>query len=204
MPDENPIQPVPEPPPVVPAPAPAQTFKPETLAAMQVFARSFPWRGTVPERKLKFSALHAALSAAYGLTVELRMDGIPDTEAPGVRSYGTFCAATAGQEAVAETPDEPGRPAVSPTPAFIRLDGKLSVVTYLRAFANARFAGTEDSWGQSQRWAQGLYRRVFPENAARMVNHNGYVTRPQDLPPPPVAPPVVPGETPWTEESQTD
>ena len=46
---------------------PGKKFSPACLAAMREFRSKKPWRGTVPEREAKFTALHAALCDDYGI-----------------------------------------------------------------------------------------------------------------------------------------
>ena len=118
-------------------------FRRGVVAAAREFRRVGPWRGALEERKRKFRRLNGALAAAYGMPVpELRFAGIDGSfsGASSCRRRGT------------------GRPAV------ITMRGRLSVVTYLHEFAHAL---GRDERGAC-RWSINLFRRVFPEQYARL------------------------------------
>ena len=118
-------------------------FRRGVVAAVRAFKQVGPWRGTPEERRLKFGLLNEALAVAYGMPVpELRFAGIDGgfSGASSCRRRGT------------------GRPAV------ITMRGKLSVVTYLHEFAHAL---GRDERGAC-RWSINLFRRVFPEQYARL------------------------------------
>jgi hypothetical protein len=118
-------------------------FRRGVVAAVREFRRAGPWRGTLQERKRKFRRLNWALAAAYGVPVpELRFAGID----------GGFSGASSCQRRGS------GRPAV------ITMRGKLSVVTFLHEFAHAL---GRDERGAC-RWSINLFRRVFPEQYARL------------------------------------
>lgn len=124
-----------------PAPAPNQTFSPACLAAVKAFRTAKPWRGNIEERKAKFEALHMSLNAVYNLTTALAFsDDIDPLARPGTSRF--------------DYADE-----------TITLHNKLSVVTYLTAFAFAR--GFEAP--KALRWATELYKRMFPVSASRHV-----------------------------------
>ena len=113
------------------------------VGAVKVFAREGPWRGMLEERKAKFLRLNAALAAAYEMPApDLRFTGID----------GSFSGASTCRR---------GRPG---EPAVITHRGRLSVVTYLHEFAHAL---GRDERGAC-RWSLNLFRRVFPEQYARL------------------------------------
>ena len=113
------------------------------VGAVKAFARQGPWRGTLGEREAKFARLNAALAWAYGMPEPgLRFEGID----------GNFSGASTCRR---------GRPG---EPAAITLRGRLSVVTYLHEFAHAL---GRDERGAC-RWSINLFRRVFPEQYARL------------------------------------
>jgi hypothetical protein len=85
-------------------------YKPATLAAVQEFARSKPWRGTLEERVAKFHSLHAALCGIYGK--QTRVVIVPGEQHSGRSNY-------------------------APGDDTITLIGRLSVVTFLHEFGHA-------------------------------------------------------------------
>jgi hypothetical protein len=119
--------------------APALRFKPAALRAVQVFARSKPWRGTLARRKGKFCRLNGQLAAAYGIAE-------PRLEFAGVEAGTPSC-----------------RSNYRPAAHTITLAGKLSVVTYLHEFGHAR--GFDER--RTCRWSLNLFRRCFPRSFAR-------------------------------------
>ena len=113
------------------------------VVAARAFAREGPWRGTLEERAAKFRRLNAALARAYGMPApELRFAGI----------HGSFSGASSC------------RRGGDGSPAVITMRGKLSVVTFLHEFAHAL---GRDERGAC-RWSINLFRRVFPEQYARL------------------------------------
>jgi hypothetical protein len=113
------------------------------VAAAKVFKRSGPWRGSIDERKAKFSRLNEELAEAYEIsTPELRFEGID----------GSF----SGASSCLRGGD--GRPTT------ITMRGRLSVVTFLHEFAHAL---GKDERGAC-RWSINLFRRVFPQQYARL------------------------------------
>jgi len=118
-------------------------FRRGVIPAVRAFKRAGPWRGSLEERKRKFRLLNEALAAAHGMPApELRFAGID----------GSF----SGASSCLRRGD--GRPAV------ITMRGKLSVVTFLHEFAHAL---GRDERGAC-RWSINLFRRVFPEQYARL------------------------------------
>jgi len=134
---------------------PVQTYKPEVLAALREFRAAKPWRGVVEERKLKFTTLHAKLCDAYGSQWTLNLDAIAPIE--GLHSDGRIRSAS----------------------REIILVGKLSVVTYLFAFAAAVVFNGDCV--KAREWSTNLYRRIFPRSAARMHYVNGFIIKPNNL-----------------------
>ena len=113
------------------------------LAAVRAFKAELPWRGGLEARQAKFARLNAALANVYGLSEPvLRFEGID-----GSCSGASSCRRGG-----------PGEPAI------ITIRGRLSVVTYLHEFAHAL---GRDERGAC-RWSINLFRRVFPEQYARL------------------------------------
>ncbi len=118
-------------------------FRRGGVAAVKAFRRAGPWRGTLDERKARFRGLNDALAEAYEMpTPELRFAGID----------GSFSGASSC------------RRRGEARPAVITMRGKLSVVTFLHEFAHAL---GRDERGAC-RWSINLFRRVFPEQYARL------------------------------------
>ncbi len=121
------------------------------VAAVKAFKRACPWRGTLEERKDKFRRLDEALAGAYGIpTPDLRFE----------RIEGGFSAASSCLRGDNERP------------AAITMRGRLSVVTFLHEFAHAL---GKDERGAC-RWSINLFRRVFPQQYARL-QADGHVLR---------------------------
>ena len=130
-------------------------FRRGVVAAVRAFRDDGPWRGALEERKRKFCRLNEALAEAYGMpTPDLRFAGIPSL------GGGSFSGASSCRRRGR------GRPAV------ITMRGKLSVVTFLHEFAHAL---GRDERGAC-RWSINLFRRVFPEQYARL-RADGHVLR---------------------------
>ena len=127
---------------------PPVRFKTATLEAVKQFARSRPWRGTLEERKAKFSSLHAALCAVYGRVTTL-----------------TFGELDGGDS---------GSSHYSPAKNEIVLCGNLSVVTFLHEFAHAL---GRDERG-AVRWSVSLFRLCFSRSFARCRHDGHMVRRP--------------------------
>ena len=116
-------------------------FSPQCMAAMRDFRRAKPWRGTLDERQAKFQALHDALCEAYGLVGALK---------PELRFIGMGDA----------LPDQPGNGGYHSLENRIVVAGRLSVATYLWAFARARGMDGENAF----RWSLSLFARIFPRS----------------------------------------
>lgn len=126
-------------------------FSPQCLAAVREFRRAKPWRGTLAERQAKFEALHAALCDAYGL--------VP---APPLQ-FARLGAAG---------PDQMGDGGYTRELGVV-VAGRLSVATYLWAFARARGMATEDAF----RWSLSLFSRMFPRSFAECRFVGPYLVR---------------------------
>ena len=129
------------------------TFKPEALQAMRRFVQSHPWRGSTDERKQKFEALVADLSAAYCM------------QAPTI-TFGELDGSCSG------------RSHYIPAENRIVLVGRLSVVTLLHEFGHARGMGERSAC----RWSLNLFRRSCPRAFSRLIHIGHMVVRPADLP----------------------
>jgi hypothetical protein len=132
-----------------PANNPPQVFKRECIAAVKDFRHAKPWRGNVDERRQKFSALHSALAAAYGLRQDLAFSDDLDPLA------------------------KEGTSRFEINEAAITLHGRLSVVTYFVAVGVAR--GFD--YAQARIWGVNLYRRMFPASASQHVERDGFIVR---------------------------
>ena len=128
------------------------SFRPATLRAVHIFAKSNPWRGSLDQRKKKICKLNQSLAAACGIRIPELVFGRLDGSSSG-RSYY-----------------EPGR-------HRIVLVGKLSVVTYLHEFAHARGMGEQGAC----RWSINLFRRCFPRQFSRLIQVGHTLVRPQDV-----------------------
>lgn len=111
------------------------------MNAIRQFRRSKPWRGTLEERIEKFKTLHIALCAASGIEpppelICLHIDQIPAHEA----GDGAFISSQ----------------------NRIVLVGRLSVTTYLYAFARARGRDPREALS----WAFSIFARSFPRSFA--------------------------------------
>lgn len=126
-------------------------FRGAVLRAVKAFRRSKPFRGELAERREKFGTLHGKLCEIYGTRTRLEFNA--------------------------------GRPAngsYSPLEDVIRLDGKLSVITYLHEFAHSIFGSDEV---QACRWSVNLFRRLFPRSYARLVPVGHTLRRAEDATP---------------------
>ncbi len=128
------------------------SFRPATLKAVRIFAKSNPWRGSLDQRKKKFCKLNQSLATVYGIRKPELVFGNLDGSSSG-RSYY-----------------ESGR-------HRIVLVGKLSVVTYLHEFAHALGKDEESAC----RWSINLFRRCFPRQFSRLIQVGHTLVRPQDV-----------------------
>lgn len=106
----------------------------ETLAALRAFKASRPYRGTLEERQAKFQALHAELCRVY--------------ERPALK----LCFALGDAEA------EHGDGAYSARREKLRMQARLSVVTYLHIFS----LSLDRNKHQAFRWSLNLFRLIYP------------------------------------------
>lgn len=114
-------------------------FHPETLDAIQAFARLKPWRGTFDERQSKFRQLHADLCQIYGVNPTLIVQG----DGTGDSGSSSFCLGT----------------------NVIALTGRLSVITFLHEWGHVLKGHSEF---EACRWSLGLFQRGFPKSFARL------------------------------------
>jgi len=124
------------------------TFNPSTLRAVQSFAQSHPWRGTIDERHQKFRRLHDDLCRIYGLDPQPRL----------IIGNGPLSCS--------------GNSCFIPALNTIILRGRLSVVTYLHEVGHAR--GMNER--RAARWSINLFRRCFPKSWSR-VTFDGHMIR---------------------------
>jgi hypothetical protein len=120
------------------------------FAAVRTFRRSKAWQGTYEERLVKFQALAAGLSDAYGIdpAVTLRFHGTEDRTRPG---NGGFDANT----------------------NTVHLIGKLSVVTFLHSFGHARGMDTMEAF----RWSLSVFKKMFPVSFSRCHSEGMFLIR---------------------------
>jgi hypothetical protein len=128
------------------------------LAAAKAYAKAKPWQGTFAERVAKIRDLHVALLDAYDIDVDL----IVDTEGDNPASAGGFV--------TYDTPEGGG--AIVLRPGF-------AVMTYFRLFAEAleydrdmEFSNVEGTAPYSARWANGLFKKAFPNSWEKLVARN--------------------------------
>jgi hypothetical protein len=108
-------------------------------AVVRAFRRSKAWQGTYEERLVKFTALAAGLSDAYGLDpVRIVFHGVENRDRPG---DGLF-------HSEEDT---------------IHLIGKLSVVTFLHCFGRAR----GQTKGEAFAWSLSIFKKMFPVSFSR-------------------------------------
>ena len=127
---------------------PSMKFRPGVIAAVKRFKRAKPYRGSLDERKLKFTALHQDLCRIFGKTTTL--------------IFGTLDGSDSGSSCF------------SPAADTITLKGKLSVVTYLHEFAHAL---GRDERGAC-RWSVNLFKRTFPVLFSRCQHDGHTLRRP--------------------------
>lgn len=131
---------------------PRKRFCPACLAALREFRRQKPWRGTVPERQQKFTELHAALCEAYGIIPGPPLEFVAIGEA---------------------RPDQMGTGGYDPRHGQVVLAGRLSVTTYLWAFARCRGLTVKDAF----RWSLSLFARVFRRSFAACHFQGPYLVK---------------------------
>jgi len=133
---------------------PSRKYKPAVLKAVQLFAKSKPYQGTIEEKQAKYRAMHIDLCAAYGIDVELRFG--TDWGKQEIPSFRSFCSHR-----------ESGR-------IIVTLYGRSSVVTYLHEFAHAI---GKDEYG-AVKWSVNLFARKFPRSFERTVASDHLVVTP--------------------------
>jgi hypothetical protein len=111
---------------------PSMKFRPDVLRAVRAFKKHKPWRGSLDERKLKFSQLHQDLCRIYRRTTTL--------------TFGKLDGGDSGGSSYSRAIDA------------ITLTGRLSVVTYLHEWGHA--LGKDER--EACRWSINLFRRIFP------------------------------------------
>jgi len=126
----------------------SMTFNPLALRAVQSFAQSHAWRGTIDERHQKFRRLHDDLCRIYGLDPQPRL--------------------IIGNETLSCS----GNSCFIPAMNTIILRGRLSVVTYLHEVGHAR--GMNER--RAARSSINLFRRCFPKSWSR-VTFDGHMIR---------------------------
>lgn len=127
-------------------------FRPAALRAVRRFAQSNPWRGSLDERKRKFTTLNRALARAFGIEEPTLHFGRMD----GGSSGGSYFVPALHQ---------------------ITLVGKLSVVTYLHEFAHARRLSERGACS----WSINIFRRCFPREYARLVGRGHMLIKPASI-----------------------
>jgi len=120
---------------------PTKRFSPACLAAVREFRHQKPWRGTIPERQAKFEALHAALCECYGLVPPPPLEFVAIGQAQ---------------------PEQPGTGGFDTRGNRLVVAGRLSVNSYLWAFARARGLGVDEAF----RWSLSLFARMFRRSFA--------------------------------------
>ncbi len=123
------------------------TFRPSTLRAVQAFACSKPWRGTLEERQAKFQRLHANFCGIYSVKPMLVFEG-----------DGT---------------GESGGSSFQPGANVITLTGRLSVITLLHEWGHVLKGSSEF---EACRWSLRLFQKCFPRSFGRL-RWEGHVGR---------------------------
>ena len=128
------------------------------LASAKAYATSKPWQGTFTEQVEKIRKLHAEMTAAYGIDVDL----IIDTE-------GGDPASANGYVSLLGTED-----------GTIILHPGFAVTTYFRLFAEAleytrdlkNVKSDEEVSDYCARWSNGLFKKAFPMSWDKLVNRD--------------------------------
>ncbi len=126
----------------------SMTFNLLALRAVQAFARSRPWHGTLDERHQKFRKLHDDLCQAYRLDPKPRL------------VFGNDHRTCSGKSCFI------------PSMNTIVLRGRLSVVTHLHEFRHACGKGEREAC----RWSINMFRRCFPKSWSQ-VRFDGHLIR---------------------------
>ena len=128
------------------------------LASAKAYAGNKPWQGTFTERVEKIRTLHAEMTAAYGVDVDL----IIDTE-------GGDPAKANGYVSFLGTED-----------GTIILHPGFAITTYFRLFAEAleysrnleNVKSDEEVSDYAARWSNGLFKKAFPKSWDALVDRN--------------------------------
>jgi hypothetical protein len=124
----------------------------QVLLAIQRFAKTAPWIGSLAERKDKFKQLNHDLAEACG---------IPEPDL-------TFRRLDGGTSTASRY--------IAPMHRIVMM-GKLSIVSYLHEFGHAMKMGEREAC----RWSINLFRRCFPTQYGHLVHVGHMLIRPADL-----------------------
>ncbi|QDU88383.1 hypothetical protein Pla175_17590 [Pirellulimonas nuda] len=143
-------------------------FNADVLRAVKAFRRAKPFRGTIDEQKAALKAMHAVIVEAYSLNVELEFGTGFGEDEPSLdsvlqdRRFLTRRGRTVPISAVA--------------PDFaIRLQGRLSLVSYLHLVGAARGLSPADRC----EFSLNLFKRVFPKSFERAEKDGMVLRRPR-------------------------
>jgi hypothetical protein len=126
-------------------------FPQEVLRVVGNFANSKPWSGRQDDRKAKFLRLNRDLAKAFSISAPMLEFGLLDGTSSGGSHY-------------------------SPSAHCILITGRLSVVTFLHEFGHACGLGERETC----RWSVNLFRRCFPRQFSRLIQHGHMLLRPAD------------------------
>jgi len=124
-------------------------FKPAVLRAVQAYAKSKPWRGTLEERRQKIRTLYAALAIADKLPMPTLVFG-DNGEGDSSRSC------------------------CLPAMNVVILRGKIIVVTALHEFGHVLGMNEREAC----RWSLNLFRKCFPRSW-KGLTFEGHMVRAQ-------------------------
>lgn len=127
-------------------------YPPAVMEAVERFAASNPWKGSINSRKNKFLLLNSDLAKAYSI------------DKPNL-DFGNINGGSSGESYY------------SPADHRIVINGKLSVVTFLHEFAHALGHGEREAC----RWSINLFRKCFPRQYSRLIHIGHTLVRPQDM-----------------------
>ena len=120
--------------------------------AVEDFAATHPWQGSLNSRKRKFQQLNRDLARACNI------------EQPTL-AFGSLYGGSSGSSFY------------NPSVHRIVITGKLSVVTFLHEFGRALGYDEEAAC----RWSINLFRRCFPRQFSRLIHVGHTLVRPQDI-----------------------
>ena len=127
-------------------------FRPAVLKVMRRFKASQPWHGPERQRIRNLKELNRQLARTCDIAEPAVFVGAIDGGSTGDSHYCRH-------------------------EHSIVLTGRLSVVTYLHEFAHARGMGEWDAC----RWSINLFRRVFPQQFAKLIQVGHMLVRPEDV-----------------------